>query len=96
MSKIKQQLQAQMARRGTEHKEEKRDRLIRVRSRTYDDLVGLGETILDDFDDIVSRLITDRRELKKLGVRKGETAGEFIQRLIKEHNNKERERQSGG
>jgi hypothetical protein len=62
MSQMNQQLQAQMARRGTEHKEEKRDKLIRVRSRTYDDLVALGETILDDFDDIISRLIKEHKE----------------------------------
>ena len=68
MSKTKQQLQAQqMARRGTEHKEEKRDRLIRVRSRTYDDLVSLGESMLDDFDDIISRLIKEHKEHKRHG-----------------------------
>jgi hypothetical protein len=62
MSKSKQELQAPLARRGTEHKKEKRDKLIRVRSRTYDELVGLGETILDDFDDIISRLIKEHKE----------------------------------
>jgi hypothetical protein len=54
-----------MARRGTEHKEEKRDKLIRVRTRTYDDLVGLGQSMLDDFDDIISRLIKKHKEWKK-------------------------------
>jgi hypothetical protein len=61
MSKTK-QLQASLARRGTEHKKEKRDKLIRVRSRTYEDLVGLGQSILDDFDDIISRLIKEHKE----------------------------------
>jgi hypothetical protein len=59
------QAQQQMARRGTEHKEEKRDKLIRVRTRTYDDLVGLGQSMLDDFDDIISRLIKKHKEWKK-------------------------------
>jgi hypothetical protein len=52
----------QLARRGTENKAEKRDRVIRVRSRTFDDLVDLGESMLDDFDDIISRLIREHRE----------------------------------
>lgn len=53
-----------LARRGTEHKDEKRDRVIRVRSKTYEDLVKLGQSILDDFDDIVSRLIKEHKEHK--------------------------------
>lgn len=61
MSKTK-QLQAPLARRGTEHKKEKRDKLIRVRSKTYDDLVDLGQSMLDDFDDIISRLIKEHKE----------------------------------
>jgi hypothetical protein len=52
-----------LARRGTEHKDEKRDRVIRVRSSTYENLVKLGHTILDDFDDIISRMID--KELNK-------------------------------
>jgi hypothetical protein len=52
-----------LARRGTEHKDEKRDRVIRVRSKTYENLVKLGQTILDDFDDIISRMID--KELNK-------------------------------
>jgi hypothetical protein len=39
--------------------------LIRVRTRTYEELVKLGETILDDFDDIISRLIKEHKERQK-------------------------------
>lgn len=53
-----------MARRGTEHKEEKRDKLIRVRTTTYNDLVALGRSMLDDFDDIISRLIDEHKGRK--------------------------------
>jgi hypothetical protein len=68
MNKTTKQLQAaQMARRGTAHKDEKRDRLIRVRSRTYDDLVELGQTMLDDFDDIISRLIKEHKDRQDNG-----------------------------
>ena len=68
MNKTTKQLQAaQMARRGTAHKDEKRDRLIRVRSRTYDDLVELGQSMLDDFDDIISRLIKEHKDRQDNG-----------------------------
>jgi hypothetical protein len=65
INKSNQELKApeeQLARRGTEHKGEKRDKLIRVRTRTYEELVRLGESILDDFDDIISRLIKEHKE----------------------------------
>lgn len=66
MSNTRQLQTSQLARRGTEHKEEKRDRVIRVRSKTYENLVKLGESILDDFDDIISRMIDkELRERKK-------------------------------
>jgi len=57
-----------LARRGTEHKDQKRDKVIRVRSATYENLVKLGETILDDFDDIISRMIDKEfKERKRHG-----------------------------
>ena len=67
MAKAKQATEV-LARRGTHHKDEKRDRVIRVRSATYDNLVRLGESILDDFDDIISRMIDkefkERKEME--------------------------------
>jgi hypothetical protein len=57
---------AALARGGSYHKDERGDRVIRVRSSTYENLVKLGESILDDFDDIISRMIDKEfKERKK-------------------------------
>jgi hypothetical protein len=47
--------------RGAEHKMEPRDKIIRVRTSTYDKLAELGN-ILEDYDDIISRLLEEHDE----------------------------------
>jgi hypothetical protein len=45
-----------LSRGGNLHKDEKRDRVIRVRQWTYDKLGGLGSS-KNDFDDVIFTLI---------------------------------------
>jgi hypothetical protein len=59
MSNHTKQIQtAQMARRGTEHKEEKRDKVVRIRSGLFEEMSNskLGRKWNVDFDDICSEV----------------------------------------
>jgi hypothetical protein len=48
--------------RGAEHhKGEPRDKVIRVRTSTYEKLAELGN-ILEDYDDIITRLLEEHKE----------------------------------
>ena len=66
MSKVKAQLEEQeeMARGGTENKQEKRERTIRVRQWTYDELRKIGIMGMD-FDDVITKLIEEHRKGKQ-------------------------------
>lgn len=55
-SKPKQQLKEELARGSSLHKDEKRERVIRVRQWTYDKLGEFGSS-RDDFDDVIFTLI---------------------------------------
>jgi hypothetical protein len=65
-SRQKQQLKEELARGGTEHKDEVRARVIRIRQETYDRLknskyAGFGM----DFDDVVSKSLDRLDELER-------------------------------
>lgn len=47
--------------RGAEHKMEPRDKVIRVRTSTYNKLAELGN-ILEDYDDVITRLLEEHYE----------------------------------
>ena len=58
--------------RKAEHKDEPRDKIIRVRTSTYNELAELGN-ILEDYDDIITRLLEehdDEQEEKKERIKK--------------------------
>ena len=62
MSKSKQQLEEElMARGGIDNKEEKRERTIRVRQWTYDQLRSIGKMGMD-FDDVITQLIKEHKK----------------------------------
>ena len=42
-------------------KKEKRDKVVRIRTWTYEELAKLG-TLTDDFDDVISRLLKHYKE----------------------------------
>ena len=50
-----------MARGGIDNKDEKRERLIRIRQWTYDQLREIGKMGMD-FDDVVTKLILEYRK----------------------------------
>lgn len=56
MRKQLQTLRKQLARGGSSHKDQKRDRVIRVREWTYNRLGELGSS-RNDYDDVISMLI---------------------------------------
>ena len=53
-----------MARGGSEHKDEVRARVIRIRQETYDRLKKRGEFGMD-FDDVVTRTLDDLEKCEK-------------------------------
>ena len=63
------------ARGGTEHKEEIREKTIRVRRKTYERLKSRGD-MGDDFDDVISRALDRLEELDK-------TKGKWADLVIK-------------
>ena len=65
-SKSKQQLKEELARGGTEHKDEVRARIVRIRQETHDRLknskyAGIGM----DFDDVVTKSLDRLDELER-------------------------------
>lgn len=64
MSKTKAQFDELMARGGIDNKEEKREKTIRVRRWTYDELRKIGVMGMD-FDDVVTKLIEFYKERHK-------------------------------
>ena len=50
----------------TQSKKPKREKLIRVTSETYEELMSLGK-MGDDFEDVISRLLTEHRERQQQG-----------------------------
>jgi hypothetical protein len=62
MKEPEQQLEEQeMARGGIENKQEKRERTIRLRQWTYDELRKIGVMGMD-FDDVITKLILEYRK----------------------------------
>ena len=63
MSEAKAQLEEQekMARGGTENKQEKREKTIRVRVWTYNELRKIGIMGMD-FDDVITKLIEEHKK----------------------------------
>jgi hypothetical protein len=59
MKEPEQQLQ-ELARGGVENKQEKRERTIRVRQWTYDELRKIGVMGMD-FDDVITQLIKEHK-----------------------------------
>jgi uncharacterized protein (UPF0371 family) len=53
-----------VARGGSDHKEETRARVIRIRQETYDRLKKRGEFGMD-FDDVVTRVLDDLEKCEK-------------------------------
>jgi hypothetical protein len=60
MKEPEQQLE-ELARGGIDNKQEKRERTIRVRQWTYDELRKIG-TMGMDFDDVITKLILEYRK----------------------------------
>jgi hypothetical protein len=66
MNKPKQVQEQILARGGTEHKDEIREKTIRVRKWTYDELREIGKMGMD-FDDVITRLLKEYKERHKKG-----------------------------
>lgn len=60
MKEQEQQLE-ELARGGIDNKQEKRERTIRVRQWTYDELRNIGVMGMD-FDDVITKLILEYRK----------------------------------
>jgi hypothetical protein len=65
MNKPPKQIQDQiLARGGIDNKDEIREKTIRVRKRTYDELRDIGKMGMD-FDDVITKLLKEYKERHK-------------------------------
>jgi hypothetical protein len=61
MSETEAQFEELMARGGIDNKQEKREKTIRVRQWTYDELRKIGVMGMD-FDDVITKLIEEHKK----------------------------------
>jgi hypothetical protein len=61
MSKTEAQLEEELARGGIDNKQEKREKTIRVRQWTYNELRKIGVMGMD-FDDVITELIKEHHK----------------------------------